>query len=74
MTLKELAEWRGWIWIAVTLMMSLTAAGFGLYRDMQLYTDVRVADLQSDLCRQMSDIREDLRIIREDVKRLLQKP
>ena len=71
MTLAEISEWRGWIWIALFLLITGTGAGFSLYARAEQYTDRRVDELRDLLRQDLGEIRQDLRTIQDDVKRLL---
>lgn len=64
-------EWRGWIWVAVSVTVSLLAGGFSLHGHALRYTDQRVTETQHSLVRQLDHLREDIRILHGDIKQVL---
>jgi len=76
--LKEVSEWRGWIWIAVSLLVSLVGGGFTLYAKAEAYPDKCVEDVKSDVTdvkndvsAQLSEIKGDMKVIQADIKLIL---
>jgi hypothetical protein len=65
------AEWRGWIWIAVSLCLSFIAGGFSLFEQSTHYTDKRLAEVHDEIGAQIGHMRDDIRIIHGDIKQLL---
>ena len=70
---NKLAEWRGWIWIAVFLFISLVGAGFGLFSKAEAYADKRVNDLREEIKENVGEMKKDIRLIRADIKELLKR-
>lgn len=64
-------EWRGWIWIAISVTVSLLAGGFSLHGHAMGYTDRRVEEAQQGFVRQLDHLRDDIRILHGDIKQLL---
>ena len=71
MNVKIIAEWRGWIWIAIFLFVTQVGAAFTLYANTEQYTDRRVSELRAQVCTDLQLLRQDVRTIHEDIKLLL---
>ncbi len=71
MNMKEIETWKGWAKVALILLTTNVATGVELYADSERYTDSRVGEMREYVCAEFKEIHEDLRTIREDIKKIL---
>ena len=67
------AEWRGWVLLLFSVAATCVGASLGLFFRAEAYADGRTEQVRREVCENLSEMRQDLRAIREDL-RLLARP
>ena len=70
MSLRDGADWRAWILLIFTLVAGGVGAGLGLFFRAEAYADQRVEWVRRELCENVAEMRQDLRLIRADLRLL----
>lgn len=67
------ADWRGWVLLIFTIAAACIGSSLGLFFRAEAYADGRTEQVRREVCENLSEMRQDLRAIREDL-RLLARP